>query len=80
MCWVRLRFPEGLRSARSMAAGLFASAVRRSHQAVAVCKLAGRLKQAAAAHLRIALAAEAAGLRSLARRGCKAPEAISMLW
>eukprot|EP00962_Isochrysis_galbana_P023778 scaffold7222_cov107-Isochrysis_galbana.AAC.1 len=22
MCWVRLRFPEGLRSARSMAAGM----------------------------------------------------------
>eukprot|EP00962_Isochrysis_galbana_P035147 scaffold12001_cov116-Isochrysis_galbana.AAC.23 len=32
----------GLRSARSMAAGLFACAVRRSHQAVAVCRLAGR--------------------------------------
>eukprot|EP00961_Rhodomonas_salina_P271101 3663131-Rhodomonas_salina.1 len=68
MCWVRLRFPEGLRSARSMAAGLFASAVRRSHQAVAVCRLAGRLKQAAAAHCagtcgRRASRARAAGLQ-----------------
>eukprot|EP00962_Isochrysis_galbana_P007619 scaffold2059_cov106-Isochrysis_galbana.AAC.5 len=81
MCWARLRFPEGLRSARSMAAGLFAaSAVKRSHQADAVCRLAGRLQQAAAA--RFALATEAAGLRALAlaRRGCKAPEAIRMLW
>eukprot|EP00962_Isochrysis_galbana_P023463 scaffold7099_cov131-Isochrysis_galbana.AAC.7 len=52
MCWVRLRFPEGLRSARSMAAGSFASTARRSHQAVAVCRLAGRLQ------LRIALATE----------------------
>eukprot|EP00962_Isochrysis_galbana_P000632 scaffold180_cov134-Isochrysis_galbana.AAC.10 len=50
------------------------------HQADAVCRC--RLAQAGCSRLqlRIALATEAAGLRALARRGCKAPEAIRMLW
>eukprot|EP00962_Isochrysis_galbana_P010636 scaffold2951_cov99-Isochrysis_galbana.AAC.1 len=67
MCWVRLRFPEGLRSARSMAA------------AIRLSRCAGWQAGCSRLQLRIALATEAAGLRALARRGCKAPEAIRML-
>eukprot|EP00962_Isochrysis_galbana_P004093 scaffold1141_cov128-Isochrysis_galbana.AAC.14 len=95
MCWVRLRFPEGLRSARSMAAGLFASAVRRS---VKEC-----VKQASVTSFDAMQPSACRGVQAgrQAEAGCscalrwhlrppgfarsrggarKAPEAISMLW
>eukprot|EP00962_Isochrysis_galbana_P053026 scaffold24495_cov111-Isochrysis_galbana.AAC.4 len=57
-CWVRLRVPQGLygRSARSMAADMFASAVRR--------RLACRLQQAACCIYICALSWQVKGCRA----------------
>eukprot|EP00962_Isochrysis_galbana_P049766 scaffold21263_cov141-Isochrysis_galbana.AAC.3 len=92
MCWVRLRFPEGLRSARSMAAVLrnvceasFSDILCDAMQPSG-CRGVQRWQAGCSRlQLRIALATEAAGLRALARRGCKLAarhlnEAIRMLW